>query len=373
MSRTRKIIRRRAIRVEQSGSEPVFLFVLRMEELLAIADVSRVVDAPLEELLRYKRADVRRAVDELAESLNAERLPFPLPITVALSSDVRFRQSRGPGVDDGSGVAGTLDIPLDDEPTKKAVWIVDGQLAVLALSHAKRSKLPLAISGFVCDDVAKLRKQFERINSVPRLPPTMADELLATVLGSFPPRLPAKEAPVALCDWLNESTKSPFRCLIKGASSTQPKQKAVVPVMAVTKMIGESLSTPSGCLFPYRNLATGETDFEGICRVLLCFWSAVQNIFPDAWGKPPSKSRLMHGAGIRAMGRLMDRVMPSVRLEHPNVQQEVTTEIEKVAPVCRWTSGTWDELGLRWNEIQNVPRHIHMLSNLLIRTYFHAD
>jgi DGQHR domain-containing protein len=367
------MIRRRAIRVEQSDSQPVFLFALRMDELLAVADVSRVAPVSLETLVRYKRADVRKAVDKLAESLNAEGLPFPLPITVALSSQVRFKRSRGPRVDDGIGVAGTLDIPLDDEPTKKAVWIVGGQLAMLALSHAKRSKLPLAISGFVCDDVAKLREQFERINSVPRLPATMAGELLPTLLGSFPPRLPAKEVPVAICDWLNESTESPFHCLIKSASGTQRKQKALVPVTAVTKMIAESLSTPSGCLFPYRNIATGETDFEGICRVLLCFWTAVEIVFPDAWGKPPSKSRLMHGAGIRTMGRLMDRVMPSMRLEHRNVQEEVTTEIEKVAPVCRWTSGTWDELGLKWNEIQSVPRHINMLSNFLIRTYFQAD
>jgi DGQHR domain-containing protein len=194
-------------------------------------------------------------------------------------------------------VAGTVDIPLDDEPTKKAMWIVDGQLAVLALSHAGRGKLPVAISGFVCDDVAKVREQFERMNNVPRLNLTMADELLPTVLGSFSPRLTAKEVPVAVCNWLNESPKSPFHCLIKGASSKQPKQKAIVPVTAVTQMIAESLSTPSGCLFPYRNVATGETEFEGICGVLLCYWTAVRTVFPDAWGKPPSKSRLMHGTG----------------------------------------------------------------------------
>ena len=29
-----------------------------------------------------------------------------------------------------------------------------------------------------------------------------------------------------------------------------------------------SLSSPAGCLFPYRNLATGETDFSGVWGVL---------------------------------------------------------------------------------------------------------
>jgi len=37
--------------------------------------------------------------------------------------------------------------------------------------------------------------------------------------------------------------------------------------------------------------------------------------------------------------------------------------------MCRWTSGQWEELGLAWNEIQNVSRHMRMLTDVLIRTY----
>lgn len=74
------------------------------------------------------------------------------------------------------------------------------------------------------------------------------------------------------------------------------------------KLVQESITSPSGCLFPYRNLASGETDFEGIWRDLIAYWDAVKQTFPEAWGKSPSKSRLMHGAGLRSMGRLMDRV-----------------------------------------------------------------
>ena len=367
------MIRRRAIRVEQSESHPVFLFALQIDELLAVADVSRVVDAPLEQLVQYTRADIRNAVGRLTESLKTNGLPFPLPITVALSSRIRFRQSRGPSVDDGSGVAGTIDIPLVKEPTKRAVWIVDGQLAALALSHAGLGSLPVAISGFVSDDVTKIREQFERISHTPRLAPQMAEDLLPTALGSFSQRLTSKEVPIAVCDWLDESPKSPFRYLIKGASSTKGKRNATVAQAAITQMISESLSTPSGCLFPYRNIATGETDFEAICGILLCYWTAVRDVFPDAWDKPPTKSRLMHVTGIRAMGRLMDRIMPSMKLRDNNVHKKVEEELLKIAPVCRWTSGKWEELDLKWNEIKDVPRHIHLLSNFLIRKYFQVD
>ena len=42
---------------------------------------------------------------------------------------------------------------------------------------------------------------------------------------------------------------------------------------------------------------------------LVLYWSAVRDTFPEAWGKPPTESRLMHSAGIRAMGALMDQIM----------------------------------------------------------------
>ena len=73
------------------------------------------------------------------------------------------------------------------------------------------------------------------------------------------------------------------------------------------------------------------------------------------------------------MGRLMDKIMPSINLHKANAGTQVATEIQRIAPICRWTKGRWEDLdGLRWNEIQVVPRHINVLSNLLIRAYLHA-
>ncbi len=138
-------------------------------------------------------------------------------------------------------------------------------------------------------------------------------------------------------------------------------------------MIEESLSQPSGCLFPYRNIATGETDFDGITSLLVTYWTAVSEVFSEAWGKQPAKSRLMHGAGIRAMGRLMDRIMPYINPRDSNAVAQAKRELTLIAPICRWTKGRWEEMdGLRWNDVQNVPRHIHMLSNVLIRAYLQA-
>ncbi len=133
-------------------------------------------------------------------------------------------------------------------------------------------------------------------------------------------------------------------------------------------MLQESLTSPAGCLFPYRNITSGETDFQGLWTALLLYWTAVRDTFPDAWGKPPTRSRLMHGAGIRAMGRLMDRVLATVNPRNTDATDQVQG-VARIAPHCRWTRGTWDGLGLRWNEIQNVPKHINELSNFLVRTH----
>jgi hypothetical protein len=107
--------------------------------------------------------------------------------------------------------------------------------------------------------------------------------------------------------------------------------------------------------------------------VLVVYWSAVQRVFPDAWGQPPARSRLMHGAGIRAMGRLMDRVMAGINARDARASAQAERELRRVAPMCRWTEGAWEGLnGLEWNEVQNVPRHVRALSNLLIRAYVQA-
>ena len=85
------------------------------------------------------------------------------------------------------------------------------------------------------------------------------------------------------------------------------------------------------------------------------------------------KSRLMHGTGLRAMGRLMDKIMPAITVRGPKGVSAVQRDLELIAPLCRWTSGQWDAMGdLKWNEVQNVPRHVQMLSWVLIHSYLKA-
>src|SRR5574341_1200626 len=73
---------------------------------------------------------------------------------------------------------------------------------------------------------------------------------------------------------------------------------------SILRMLENSLS--EGVLYSYRDDERNDTQpmFELLCS----YWGAVRDVFRDAWGKPPKKSRLMHGAGILSMGYVMDAI-----------------------------------------------------------------
>jgi DGQHR domain-containing protein len=361
---------RRALRIDQNPDHPLYVFTLTAREILAIADISRVTREKSGELIGYQRPEVRRHIQEIVEYLDAEDIVFPNAIILAFSSAVRFRRSRGPNGSDGCAVSGTLEIPTKSNGHPRPGWIVDGQQRALALSRASRQDFPVPVCAFVADDVELQRDQFLRINNTKPLPRGLVTELLPEVTTSLPPRLAARKTPSALCELLYRDKNSPFVGLIRRSSSSVEERKvSVVADTSIVNMLQESLSSTSGCLFPYRNIATGETDFDGIWRVLLLYWQSVRETFPEAWGKPARESRLMHGVGIRAMGRLMDKVMASVNPLEERAEKLVRGDLELIAPHCRWTEGEWEGLGVGWNEFQNVPKHVRILSNHLIRLY----
>ncbi|KFA89881.1 DGQHR domain-containing protein DpdB [Archangium violaceum] len=362
---------RRAIRIEQHPRHPLYLFTLTASELLRVADVSRVSRDQGGALLGYQRPEVKRHVRSITEYLDGPQVLFPNSIILALSSSTLFKQIRGPKVDSGIAEAGTLRIPLPGPGQSKPAWIVDGQQRALALSQCKRQDFPVPVNAFVADEVDLQRDQFLRVNNTRPLPRGLITELLPEVSTLLPSNLAARRAPAALCDLLNRDPQSPFRGLIRRASQdSDARHAAVVTDTAVVKMLQESLSSPSGALFPYRNIASGETDFESVRKLLLMYWKAVRDTFPEAWGRPPTRSRLMHGAGLCAMGRLMDKVMGSIDLNGARTPQVVRAELARIRPICRWTDGNREELGgLAWNEVQNTPQHIRLLSSTLIRAY----
>jgi DGQHR domain-containing protein len=367
---------RRALQLHQAEGHPLYLFTMTADELFQVADISKVSRDDVGQLIGYQRDEVRTHVDEIVEYLNEDNILFPNSIIIALSPAVRFKSSRGPKPRnvDASAVPGTLEIPLPTPGRNKPGWIVDGQQRALALTKSKRHDFPVPVNAFVTDEVELQRDQFLRINNTKPLPRGLVTELLPEVSTRLPGRLAARKIPSYICDVLNTQEGSPFQGLIRRASTAaDDKRAAVITDNSIISALQESLAAPSGCLFLYRNLATGETDFDAIVRIVITYWTAVQKTFPKAWGRSARDSRLMHGVGIKAMGRLMDGVMkPILDPFDPAVLAVVQEDLALIEPICAWTEGRWEGLGgMAWNELQNVPRHVRMLSNLLIREYYH--
>jgi hypothetical protein len=79
----------------------------------------------------------------------------------------------------------------------------------------------------------------------------------------------------------------------------------------------------------------------------------------------------MHSAGIRAMGVLMDRIVTR-SMAQPNSSTHQLHSLKNIAPECCWTEGVWKDLGLAWNEVEQTPRHIRNLSQLLCQLDYNA-
>jgi DGQHR domain-containing protein len=361
-----KFIERRAIRVEQNPAHPLYLFTLKASEVLQVAQISRVGRTEDGSLIGYQRAEVKEHIHGITEYVNSPDVVFPNSIILAFDSRVTFVRSRGPKVGDGLAEAGVLRIPVNG---RAPGWIVDGQQRATALARSSKPDFPVPVNAFIADDVALQRDQFLRVNNTKPLPSGLISELLPEVDTLLPPHLSARKLPSAFVDVLNFDPKSPMHGMVRRASTAKEERgTAVVTDTPLLTAIEESLTTPSGCLYSYRNLATGETETEEIKRVLFLYWGAVRDTFPEAWGKSPKQSRLMHGAGIRSLGRVMDHVMRGIDPAAPGARGDVMKALAPLKSVCRWTSGRWDDLdGLAWNEVQNLPRHVQLLSSVLVR------
>ena len=103
------------------------------------------------------------------------------------------------------------------------------------------------------------------------------------------------------------------------------------------------------------------------------FFSAVKDVFPDAWiNTTPKNSRLVHGAGLVSMGFVMELLF----VGFGEVSKEKFIQgLSLLKPKTAWTEGKWHftkDDHRPWNGIQNTPSDIDLLTNYLIRNLRNA-
>lgn len=359
----------RALRTRQGEGVSVFSFFIKGSEITRVAEISRISREDDDALKGFQRKEIQNHVKGIVEYLDRGDVLFPNAIILALSPEVEFKQSRGPtpeGIAEVSQI-GTLSIPIRAEGHRVA-WIVDGQQRSLALSRTKNTDIAVPVVAFISGDIDTQREQFILVNKARPLPVRLINELLPEIGVQLPRDLSLRKIPSELCNLLNRDSKSPFYELIRRMSQEHLKTAVIIDTSLI-KVMKNSINNPLGALALYKDSGNGQSDIDGMYRTMFLFWQTVKEEFPEAWGRPPTRSRLMHSAGIQAMGVLMDRIMTRLHGQS-DPKHEIQKSLRRLRPHCHWTEGTWDGLGLKWNEVQNVTKHVRGLSDLLVRLDF---
>jgi len=365
--KARKTIKLRALRTFQGEGMELYAFFIPGAKLLEIAKISRISRDDQKQLKGFQRKEIKTHVNRITEYLDRGNVLFPNAIILAMTSEFNFKLSKGRkpwGMVD-SGEIGILEMPIpkNDEPV---AWIVDGQQRSIALSKSKNSSVPVPVIAFVSDNIEVQREQFILVNKARPLPTRLINELLPTVQPFNLPRdLAPRRIPSELCNLLNSDRNSPLYGLIKRVS-TDDNNLGVINDTSLIKVMKHSIRSPLGALSPFKGNEMEEPNIGKMYNTMILFWTSVSRTFPEAWGLQPTKSRLMHSAGIEAMGFLMDRIMSRASsMQDP--QMHIDASLSAIAPYCRWTHGTWESIGLKWNQIQNTTKHIRLLADTLIQ------
>lgn len=357
-----------ALEIRQGPKRVLYSFAVDGKQLHRFAAVSRIRRSDGEQIAGYQRPEVRNHIAEIRSYIESDGAMVPNALVVAFDERVRFESAEVQPIGPGYSRVGTLVVPVDDHwaEDQRPGWIVDGQQRAAAIRDAAVSKFPVCVIGFITADAAEQREQFILVNSTKPLPKGLIYELLPNTKAKLPSMLQRRRFPAFIADRLNYDADSPFRGLIQ--TPTNPAGK--VKDNSILRMVEQSLA--EGALYGFRDGATGTGQVEPTLRLLKAYWSAVADVFPEAWGQPPRRSRLMHGAGIVSMGLVMDAISDRFGAHTVPNKRDFQADIEPLSQACRWTSGYW-EFGpgaqRRWNEIQNTSKDIQLLANFLLYQY----
>jgi DGQHR domain-containing protein len=357
-----------ALEILQGSNRILYCFAVDGKLLPSFATISRLRRTPESQLQGYQRPEVISHIAEIRRYLESSDPMIPNAVVVALNKTVRFQRTDSEPGNSHETRVGTLIIPLDPNLPEedKPGWIVDGQQRIAAIRDAQIEKFPICVIGFITDDLHEQKNQFILVNSTKPLPKGLIYELLPSTEGFLPSFLQKRRFPAYLMERLNHDEDSPFKEIIMTASNPG----GIVRDTSILKMCENSLH--DGVLHRFRDATNGGWNAEDMLRVLKYFWSAVANVFKDAWGLPPRRSRLMHGAGIVSLGFIMDAIGDRSPLDSVPTEDFFKVDLDQLTPLCRWTHGYWNfapDIQRKWNDIQNTPRDIQMLANYLLIQY----
>jgi DGQHR domain-containing protein len=359
------VLRLRALKVRQGPSRTLYSFAVDGKQLPRFATVSRIRRDPTASVQGYQRPEVLAHIAAIRRYVESADPMIPNAIVIAFDKRVTFEPAD---TADDYAQHGTLVIPLDSDcrDEDKPGLVVDGQQRCAAIREAHVPSFPICVTAFITDSDAEQRSQFILVNSTKPLPKGLIHELLPSTVGSLPAALQLRRFPATMLERLNYDPDSPLRHLIQTPTTPQ----GVIKDNSVLRMLENSLS--DGALYQHRSGSQGDDDIDVMLALLKDFWTAVQKTFPKAWAQPPRRSRLTHGVGIASMGFLMDAITDRYAQLRTPAAEDFESDLGQIADLCQWTQGTWafsPDHHRKWNDLQNTPRDIQLLTNYLLAEY----
>lgn len=338
--------RYKAVRARQAADHDVFVFAAPPQDVLRFSEIERVGRKDDGQLKGFQRHQIASHIKEIRDYLARKDALLPNAVIVAFIEGVKVKD-RGQGV---------VEVEIDAASGRPG-FVVDGQQRLTALSGLEKPGFEVFVSAFVCKDYNELRQQFVLINNTRPLPKSLIYELLPNVDG-LPERFTARKFAAKVVDRLN-FTRGSALC---GEIRQHTNPAGMISDTAMQKLIMNSAS--DGAI---RDLFQLEDREDRAFQLVNEFFSAVREVFGPEWtGMTPRLSRLRHGAGIVAMGFVMDQLYSS---EGAVQGHQFERGLRLLQPHTAWTSGQWqlETFDHRpWNGIQNTPSDIDQLTRYLV-------
>jgi len=336
-----------AVMAQQSKTHKVLSFAATAEDIHCFAQINRIGRDGQGKLSGFQRPQIATHIREIKDYLDKPDAILPNPIVVAFI--------RGVTITPVSGSIVKVTIDVSNGPLG---LVVDGQQRLTALAQISGKVFKVFVSVIVCADEAELRRQFVLINNTRPLPKSLIYELLPGV-DKLPHRFEGRSLAAEITDKLNYSSLSSLKNQIR--QHTNPA--GIINDTAIQRVIMNSLN--DGIMRDFMREPDG---MERCLRLASEFYEAVKKVFPeDWWGHTPKTSRLVHGAGIVALGYVMEVLAV---LEGARGWEEFAHGMGCLAGNTAWTSGQWDFGGgdvRHWRAIQNVNKDINTLAQFLVQ------